>query len=302
VIDLWSLPVDTNRGLVRGEMQRLTRDAGSNFFPTASSDGSRMVFRSDRQGPTNVWFKDFRSGKESPVFGSTDGHIPSLSADGSTVIYTSYVGENISTYSIGIRPDGGLGVPRKVCGTDCPNPWGCSADAKTLLFSQEFPQLATYALDVETGQKRKVLESATPMLVRPRFSPDDKWIAFMLRRGSASRIFVAPYDGDVKRENQWIAITDGSFEDHHPHWSPDGGLLYFFSDRDGNVCLWAQRLEPASKRPIGQPVAVQHFHTARQALKSVLLIQRGMTVTRDRIILGAGEVTGNIWMAEYGTK
>jgi hypothetical protein len=140
------------------------------------------------------------------------------------------------------------------------------------------------------------------MIVRPRFSPDDRWIAFLLRQGSAFQIFVAPYDGDVKREDQWVAITDGRFGDHHPHWSLDGGLLYFFSDRDGNVCLWAQRLEPGSKHPLGQPAVVQHFHTARQNLKSVPIIQRGMSVTHDRIILNAGEVTGNIWMAEYGTK
>jgi serine/threonine protein kinase/Tol biopolymer transport system component len=301
-IDIWSLPVDTNRGLVRGEMQRLTHNAGSNFYPAASSDGSRLVFRSDRRGSADVWFKDSYRGTESPVFGSADGHVPFLSADGSTAVYTNYVGDDISTFLIGIRPDGGFGVPRKVCGADCANPWGGSASAKTLLFSSEFPPRAIYALDVETGQKRKVLESAVPMIVRPRFSADDKWIAFLLRQGSAFRIFVAPYDGDVKREDRWVAITDGSFADHLPHWSPDGGLLYFYSDRDGNICLWAQRLEPGSKHPVGQPAAVQHLHTARQNLRSVPLIQRGMSVTHERIFLSAGEVTGNIWMAEYGVK
>src|SRR6185369_2086588 len=184
---------------------------------------------------------------------------------------------------------GSFGVPRKACGTDCTNPWGCSSDAKILLFSGEFPQRAIYALDVETGQKKKILESAAPMVARPRFSPDDKWIAFMLRQGSAFRIFVAPYDGDVQREDHWVPITEGTFQDHQPHWSPDGALLYFYSDRDGSVCLWAQRLEPRSKHPVGQPAAVQHFHTARQALKVVPLIQRGMSVTRDRIFLNTGE-------------
>ena len=300
-IDLWSVPADTNRGLVRGEMQRLTRDAGSNFYPTASADGSRMVFRSDRRGSPDVWFKDFGTGRESPIFGSMDGHLPFLSADGATAMYTSYVGEDISTYLVDIGSGGGFGLPKKVC-TDCYNPWGCSSDAKLLLFSKDFPPRSLYSLDVDTGQKREVLESTAPMIVRPRFSSDDRWIAFLLRRGPAFRIFVAPYDGGVKREDQWVPITDGRFADHMPHWSPDGGLLYFYSDRDGSVCLWAQRLEPGSKHPVGPPIAVQHFHTARQALKNVPLIRRGMSVTRDRIILSAGEVTGNIWMADYGAK
>jgi Tol biopolymer transport system component len=299
-IDLWSLPADTNRGLVRGEMKRLTRDAGSNFYPMASSDGSRMVFLSDRRGATDVWFKDFRTGREKLVFGSV-GHVPFLSSDGATAMYASYEGKNISTYLIGISSDGSLGVPRKVC-TDCNNPWTCSSNARTLLFSTDNPQAEMYTLDVETGQKRKVLESAAPMIARPRFSPDDKWIAFVLRRGSVFRIFVAPYDGALKREDQWVAITDGSFGDHLPHWSPDGRLLYFYSDRDGNTCLWAQPLDPGSKHPVGQPIAVQHFHVARQALKNVPLIGRGMSLTHDRIILNTGEGTGNIWMAEYSMR
>jgi eukaryotic-like serine/threonine-protein kinase len=299
-IDLWSLPADTNRGLVRGEMKRLTRDAGANFYPMASSDGSRMVFRSDRRGAIELWFKDFRTRREIPVFGSVDGHIPFLSPDGATAMYTNYEAKNISTYLIGISSDGSLGVPRKVC-TDCNNPWTCSSNARMLLFSTDNSQ-QIYALDIETGQKRKVLESATSLIARPRFSPDDKWIAFVLRRGSAFRIYIAPHDGTLKREDQWVAITDESFVDHLPHWSPDGRLLYFYSDRDGNICLWAQRLDPGSKYPVGQPIAVQHFHTARQALKNVPLIMRGMSLTHDQIILNAGEGTGNIWMAEYGMR
>jgi hypothetical protein len=140
------------------------------------------------------------------------------------------------------------------------------------------------------------------MITRARFSPDDRWIAFLLRRGSGLRIFVAPYDGTVKREDQWVAITDGRYADHLPYWSPDGGLLYFYSDRDGSICLWAQRLEPETKHPVGQPMVVQHFHTDKPALKNVPLIQRGMSLTRDRIILAAGEATGNIWMAEYDSR
>ena len=73
------------------------------------------------------------------------------------------------------------------------------------------------------------------MIVTAPLFAGRKWIAFMLRRGSASRIFVAPYDGDVKRENQWVAITDGSFEDLHPNGRPMVGCSIFFGS--GRECL-----------------------------------------------------------------
>ena len=43
-------------------------------------------------------------------------------------------------------------------------------------------------------------------------------------------------------------------------WSPDGRLVYLLLDRDGFRCLWAQRLDAATKQPLGTPFAVQHWH------------------------------------------
>jgi len=49
--------------------------------------------------------------------------------------------------------------------------------------------------------------------------------------------------------------------DRYVWWSPDGNLLYFISERDGFVCLWAQRLDPATKHPQGAAFPIRHFHT-----------------------------------------
>jgi Tol biopolymer transport system component/predicted Ser/Thr protein kinase len=301
-IDLWTIPADTNRGVVRGSMQPITRDAGANYWPMTSTDGTRMIFRSGRLGVSETWFKDFKTGKEVPVFGTAEeDHLPSLSADGTTATYTRYEGQKVSTYSIGIGSDDRFSIPRKICG-DCANPWTASSDAGTLLYSPDYLQREIYALDIKSAQRKKVVETAVPMVSRPRFSPDDRWIAFQSRRGQATRIFVTRYDGTVKRDGDWIAITDGSFGEYLPQWSPDGQLLYFYSDRDGHVCLWAQNLERESKRPVGEPFPVQHFHTARQSLGNIPLIFLGMSLARDRIILNAGNATGSIWLADYHVK
>lgn len=86
-----------------------------------------------------------------------------------------------------------------------------------------------------------------------------------------------------------------------PSWSPDGKLLYFLSGRDGFRCIWAQRLDPATKRPAGLPFHVQHFHRSRRSLLRIVTArspQIGFRVYRDRAFFSMDEVTGNVWIAD----
>jgi hypothetical protein len=80
-------------------------------------------------------------------------------------------------------------------------------------------------------------------------------------------------------------------------WSPDGNLFYGLSSRDGYRCIWAQHLDPATKRPVGAPFAVFHSHNARLSLSNQTEMSLGMG--RDQIVFNMGERTGNIWMAEW---
>ena len=234
-------------------------------------------------------------------FSGPYGHLPSISSDGSRVIYSASDGNRLANFLLNIGADGSIGVPRRFC-EECGNPWMSSSDGRILLHSPSPPQSEIFAVSIDSGEKRVAVSAVRPMLSRPRFSPDNHWIAFLHRSEASWRIFVAPYDGTVKNEDQWIAITDGSFAELIPEWSPSGELLYFYSDRDSNVCVWAQRVDARSKHPVGAPFAVRHFHEARRSLKNVPLIQLGMSLTPDRIILNQGEARGNIWMADYGTK
>jgi hypothetical protein len=74
-------------------------------------------------------------------------------------------------------------------------------------------------------------------------------------------------------------------------------LIYSASDRDGFTCIWAQRLDAATKRPLGAPFAVFHAHNAR-----ISLANQGETylsIGRDKMLFNMTERTGNIWMAEW---
>ena len=49
---------------------------------------------------------------------------------------------------------------------------------------------------------------------------------------------------------------------YKPQLFPDGNTMYFTSNRDGFMCMWAMRLDPKTKRPLGAPFPIQHFHAA----------------------------------------
>ena len=122
--------------------------------------------------------------------------------------------------------------------------------------------------EVASGKGRELLKAREGIIARARFSPDGGWASFHSRVGPRSRVFVVPVrDGpgapSGPGDDEWIAVTSGESQDGFPHWSPDGQLLYFTSNRDGNLCLWAQRLNATTKQPVGAPMVVQHVTVQR---------------------------------------
>jgi hypothetical protein len=100
-------------------------------------------------------------------------------------------------------------------------------------------------------------------------------------------------------EKEWVAVTDGRGMERYADWSPDGNTLYFLSERDGFRCSRAQRLEPASKRPMGPQFDIYHSHHARLSLMNILdPVGAGFHVAVDKAVFAIEERTGNIWMTE----
>jgi Tol biopolymer transport system component len=171
-----------------------------------------------------------------------------------------------------------------------------SSDGTKVLYDWGIPRYIGL-LQVAAGKTMQVVKHPKYGLIQGRFSPDDRWISFLCMRGAGGHaVMVAPFRGPaVIPESQWIAVSDGSAFDMRPRWSPDGNLLYYHSNRDGFRCLWAQRLDPGTKRPLGGPFCVRHFHSPRRSLAPLPEAFMSISVGRDRIILSLQERTGNIW-------
>ena len=115
-----------------------------------------------------------------------------------------------------------------------------------------------------------------------------------------AQILIAPVrQGVAGKEAEWVAVTDGLHWDDKPQFSPDGNTVYFTSTRDGYLCIWAQKLEPATKRPVGAPVAYEHFHN-QAGRDAVVLPDFGwdLTVARDKMLINLPRKSTGIWMVK----
>jgi len=300
-LNIWSLSINANQGKVAGEPQKLTHaafDAGTGL----SDDGRRLVFVSNRSGNRDVWLKDLTTGKETALTATpVDEELPNITADGTKVSYLVIEDQKYNIYTVSLGPDGAPGVPEKAC-DGCGWPWDWSPDGRRiLLMPQPAPRLALSLLDVATRQTTNLLQHPKYDLARGRFSPDGRWISSIAALGTGilarNRIAVIPSDAPSS-EDQWVWITDDSTFHDKGRWSPDGNLLYYTSDRDGFRCIRAQRLDPATKRPVGPPFDVYHSHGARRSLMNAGIQFMEISLSRDRMVFNLEERTGNIWMAD----
>ena len=85
----------------------------------------------------------------------------------------------------------------------------------------------------------------------PRFSPDGKHIAFVLKEDDLARgtshasVYIMDADGHNVR-----SVATGGNTNTNPRWSPDGSSLLFLSDRSGSTQAWVLELTGGEPRQL----------------------------------------------------
>jgi Tol biopolymer transport system component len=242
------------------------------------------------------WVKDLRTGEERAVTNTTAiERGPLISSDGATIFFGIRDGPLYPMYKVSVRG----GAPQKVCG-DCGSLADVSPDDKYVLYHRGDPWSA-YSLNLGTGD-RTLIVGHKYRTYSSRFSPDGKWITFQTDSGrdeAPRQIFAAPFVPDhLTPESEWISITDRRQRDFAPSWSADGAVLYFLSDRDGNRCIWAMRLNQQTKHPIADAFPVLHLHRMATHIPSAVGAGAlGISVAHGRLIFGAEELSSAIYRA-----
>lgn len=291
--DIWALPIEANSGRVSGALRRLTTDLGSDSQCSISRDGTVLAYSALRMPRIfDLMVLDLGAGTERSLLsiGSLGraglGPSPKISADGTQIAYNNRTDRK--SYLI---PTKG-GVPKQICECTLRNT-GVGNDRVVVSDAG-----GTGILHIGTGKIEYVIEKSAANAVK--LSWDDKWMVFyVVVQDGRSRIFIVPVRGTPVPREEWIEVTDGQSLDMIPEFSPDGNRLYFLSQRDGNRCIWTQRLDPATKKPLGGAEAVHHFHGARFSPMHNPVGSNEAAVARDKIVLPVTEQSGSIWLAEW---
>jgi DNA-binding winged helix-turn-helix (wHTH) protein/Tol biopolymer transport system component len=292
-------------------------EGGLHNSPSVSRDGTWMAYATNAPGRPDVVVLRNLTTSDEHLLDQNDRHpggdvVTLISPDGSRVIFQRSCKESLFRDN----PDRPLpcsfmvaaagGEAERIC-LRC-TPSGFSSDGSVVLF-QQYDQTdpnkdRIFALDLRTKKERDFLSIPNNPPYHPSLSWDDHWVVFKKMPPwnlpqPPSQILIAPVrDGIAGGEAEWIPVTDGLHSDDKPQFSADGNTVYFTSTRDGYLCIWAQKLDPATKHRLGLPFAFEHFHNS--AGHDAALDQRAsdLSVARNKILINLPEIRPALWMTQ----
>jgi Tol biopolymer transport system component/DNA-binding winged helix-turn-helix (wHTH) protein len=310
-------PLNPVTGRVTGDGQPITPQELHSFGPDITPDGRKVLFTTEQPGRRQhqqLIEKDIASGRERRLAeDDREGGVSRFSArwspDGARVVYrfdTPGPGPpgprflySIRTMDVATGQDQEITAPYE----QPDNPRGWSSDGRSIVASgpryvpgQHAVVLLPLSAAPHSETKARIVASDIGQtLWQAVISPNDQWIAIQaapLADTRVSTIYVVPRSGGT-----WMQITEGTYWDDKPRWSPDGSILYFVSSRGGVFNVWGIRFDRAHGKPVGEPFRVTSFEGPRlMILPNTGSMELG--IARDRLVLPMVAGSGGIWMLD----
>jgi len=275
----------------------MTDDASPKFSFSLARDGDLLAYSSYAGSPNSrraeIRLQNRASGEESvpvslPV--DTTSLFPHLSGDGSLLSWRYWTDGRWITYVAPTEEP----VGQVLCE-------GCLvAD----FFSSGSEVLVGRGrrlsrVRIADGQETSILEMEKGrVLLGVDLSWDDRWLAILTGEPDGKvAISVVPLRESPISPEEWVEIAGRDPWVGSPRWSPDGSAIFYLSDRDDFVCVWAQSLDPETKEPVGEPFAVAHAHTSTMKMMPINRSMWSLEVGNGRLVFNAAEMTGDVYTA-----
>jgi TolB protein len=216
--DVWTIDADGTH------LTRLTHSPGPDFDPSWAPDGTRIAYRSERSGDSEIWVMNADGSDQRRL---TAGLSPAWSPDGSRIAYASVgvrrcpPGRGLRCSGISIMNADGSGQHRlpHTEGGEYPS-W--SPDGTRIAFNSNLT--GDHVIYIAQADGSKVVDlSRVGEGWQVDWSPDGRFILFTSHRDYSDNytdVYVMRPDGSgVRRLTHQRAYT--------PAWSPDGEHIVF---------------------------------------------------------------------------
>jgi Tol biopolymer transport system component len=209
-----------------GAEQPLAVPAHGYALPRLSPDGRRLAVGITEQD-SQVWLYDLsRNTLTRFTFEGNTNQYPVWTPDGKRIAFSSNKEGSVNIFWQ--LADGSGGLERLTTSQNSQGPSSWSPDGQLLAFVDYKPTTSDiWVLRLSDRKVQPFLQTRFNEAA-PRFSPDDRWLAYMSDESGGNEVYVQPYPGPG---GKYQISTEGGTE---PVWNPNGRELFY---RNGNKMM-----------------------------------------------------------------
>ncbi|HUH64210.1 MAG TPA: protein kinase [Terracidiphilus sp.] len=284
-----------------------TQDSDMELDPSVSTNGKWLTFVSGLSANNGIWRQNTVTGEPKQLSPpGVEKRWPVIDDSGTALAYESRdpASGKPAVYLRRVDDDRDL----EIC-APCENPTGWFHGNEGLFLADASePTVDMYW--VATGQlERAFWAKPNTRIVQATWSPANGYVLFaaceLVANSPACRDTLQAYAVRFPRNKNdknspWIPITGPTAHPNEsvelPRWSGDGRTVYYISNRDGYLCLWAQSFDPAAGRPTDQPRAVEHFHSQQLSVSVISSRSFNISAGDHFVYLNISEMKSKIWL------